>query len=120
MVFPLNFEQLNWASDVGVQKTSKIRMVLVPNIIEPENEELKQAAAECGLITEKKGMTFGYTFFIKEGCYSKELVSHELRHVYQYEIHGGIECFLPKYLASVAEDGYPDSKYEIDARNYEL
>ena len=48
------------------------------------------------------------------------ILSHELRHVAQYEQAGGIAPFLATHLANLAQHGYHDSPYEVDARAHEL
>jgi hypothetical protein len=44
------------------------------------------------------GLTLGHSILIVRGYMGNRLVSHECRHVYQYEIHGSIAAFLPVYL----------------------
>jgi hypothetical protein len=50
----------------------------------------------------------------------RRLVSHECRHVYQYETHGSIAAFLPIYLLQIATVGYVNAPFEQDARAHEL
>jgi hypothetical protein len=67
------------------------------------------------------GLTLGYAVFIRRGREtSVQLISHELRHVRQYEAAGSISSFLPIYLQSVIAYGYFDSPYEVDARAHEV
>jgi hypothetical protein len=48
------------------------------------------------------------------------LLSHECRHVHQYEAHGSIAAFLPVYLEQIATVGYRNSPLEQDARAHEV
>jgi hypothetical protein len=66
------------------------------------------------------GLTFGYSVFVARGQESMRLLSHEFRHVYQYEAHGSIAAFLPVYLQQVVEVGYENAPYEFDARAHEV
>ena len=51
---------------------------------------------------------------------SRLVLSHELRHVQQYEAVGSIALCTAKMLHELSRAGYVDSRYERDARNYEL
>lgn len=48
------------------------------------------------------------------------LISHELRHVQQYESFGGIETFMPVYLGQIASVGYRDAPLDQDAHVFEV
>jgi hypothetical protein len=54
------------------------------------------------------------------GYGTPRLISHEFRHVAQYEVAGSIEAFLPVYLAQIVEAGYEAAPFEVDARNHEI
>jgi hypothetical protein len=66
------------------------------------------------------GLTLGYAIFICEGHNSPRLLSHECRHVYQYEMCGSIAAFLPIYLQQIVDFGYMNAPFEIDAQKHEL
>ncbi len=51
---------------------------------------------------------------------SRRLLSHEFRHVAQFERAGSIAAFLPVYLESVVQEGYWGCRFEQDARAHEL
>lgn len=51
---------------------------------------------------------------------SVRLASHECRHVVQYEEAGSIAAFLPGYLKQLADVGYENAPYEIDAKAHEF
>jgi hypothetical protein len=61
-------------------------------------------------------MTLGYGIFVEAEHASIRLLSHECRHVYQYEQAGSIDAFLTEYLTQIATVGYADAPLEADAR----
>jgi hypothetical protein len=65
------------------------------------------------------GITFGHGIYIREGTVSNRLVSHELRHVHQYEAAGSIAAFLATYLQQIVTVGYDNAPLELDARAHE-
>lgn len=109
------------ARTVGAANPERIRVLEVPAIPAPEDPELQQVAREQNLIgPHTAGLTLGYGIFIVQGQLDVRLLSHECRHVRQVEVAGGLEAFLPLYLAQIAEFGYDDAPYERDARQHEL
>ncbi|MBV2129714.1 hypothetical protein [Arsukibacterium indicum] len=66
------------------------------------------------------GLTLGYGIYIKQGYLTRRLLSHELRHVHQYEQAGSHEAFLTRYIGDIIRFGYLDSPYEVDARYHEI
>ena len=66
------------------------------------------------------GLTLGHSILIRHGRMSRRLLSHECRHVFQYEQAGSIATFLPHYLRSIVQVGYWESPFEKDARDHEL
>ncbi len=65
------------------------------------------------------GMTFGYGVYVCHGYVTFSLLSHEFRHVQQYEQAGSIAAYLPAYLEQVVTVGYDNAPFEIDARAHE-
>jgi hypothetical protein len=63
------------------------------------------------------GLTLGYAVLV---CRDHEarprVLSHEFRHVHQYEVAGSIAAFLPGYLQQIVAHGYANAPLEIDAR----
>ena len=117
---PLNAASLTLASRVGVAEPERIRILSVPTVPAPDDPELQQIAMEQNLIgPHTAGLTLCYGIFIAEGCLTPRLLAHECRHVYQYEVAGSIEAFLPRYLQQIAEVGYERAAYEVDARAWE-
>jgi len=116
----LDASAMQLASTVGVQHPERIRLTIVATIPLPENDELRQAAVQSGLLGAGTiGLTLGYGIYLVEGRISDRLIRHECRHVYQYERAGSIEAFLARYVPEVLEFGYLDAPLEKDAREYE-
>lgn len=114
-------EQLaDTARGVGVQRPGLIRVAVVDSLPLPEDAMLRAAALHTGLLGPRMaGLTLGYAVFIRRGHETVRLLSHEFRHVQQYEAHGSIAAFLPVYLQQIVEFGYDNAPFEIDARAHE-
>jgi len=109
------------ARSVGVQRPELIRVIELPELPFPNDPYLALAANKTGLIGPGAvGLTLGYAVFILIGYRSNRLLSHEFRHVYQYESAGSIAAFLPLYLSEILSYGYEDAPYEIDAVAHEI
>jgi len=118
---PLSDVGIRLARAVGVTFPGKIRVSTVPNLPLPDDPQLRAVALETGLLGEGMiGVTFGYGIYVCAGHVDNRLVSHECRHVFQYEVAGSIEAFLPVYLGQIATVGYFDAPLEVDARTHEL
>lgn len=104
----------------GVNRPERVRVLEVAGIPVPDDPALRAATLEAGLLGPGTiGLTLGYGIYIREGHRSNRLVSHECRHVYQYEEAGSIAAFLPLYLAQILSVGYTDAPFEVDARAHE-
>lgn len=118
---PLSASGITIATAVGVSSPEKIRVLTVSALPLPEDPELKEVALATGLLGPGMiGMTLGYGIYVCDGHFSKRLISHECRHVHQYEVAGSIEKFLPLYLQQVALHGFHDAPFEADARAHEI
>lgn len=98
-----------------------IRILDVLHLPMPDDPQLKQAAAATGLLSPGMvGLTLGYGVLVCTG-YGQDvrLLSHEFRHVYQYEQAGSIAAFLPAYLQQIVTVGYHNAPLEMDARAHE-
>jgi hypothetical protein len=113
--------QIRIARGSGVRDPASIRLVVVDRIPLPDEPALKAAALQVGLSSEgMAGMTLGYAVMVRRGYEDNvRLLSHEFRHVAQYEASGGIRPFLGIHLADLAAFGYEDSPFEVDARAHE-
>jgi len=108
------------AISVGVQRTDLVRVKLVDQLPQPTHPDLLAVGLQTGLLgPQMAGITLGYAIIIRQRQLSNRLISHELRHVHQYEAFGSIGNFLTTYLAQIASVGYHQSPLEIDARQHE-
>lgn len=117
---PLTDSGMSLARVVGVRRPDHIRTVVVSSLPIPSDPELQLAALQTGLLGPNMvGLTLGYAIYIVNRYGSNRLVSHECRHVYQYETAGSIAAFLPIYLQQIVEYGYRLAPFEVDARAHE-
>ena len=116
---PLNAEGVRLARAVGVRHPELIRIAEVAGLPFPADPELRSAALQAGLLGPGIGLTLGYAIYVVTGHLSNRLLSHECRHVRQYEAAGSIAAFLPVYLQQVVLYGYRMAPYEVDAREHE-
>lgn len=108
------------ATAVGVQRPDLVRVKVVNRLPQPTNPELLAVGLETGLLgPQMAGITFGHAIFIRQGHVTNRLLSHELRHVHQYEAFGSIGAFLTTYLGQIATVGYDRAPLELDAQQYE-
>jgi hypothetical protein len=108
------------AKAVGVTDPESVRIFEVPSIPLPDNIELRDAAVSAGLFSPTMaGLTLGYGIYIVHGHRTDPLVSHELRHVFQYEQSRSVATFVSEYLAQLMSFGYSNAPMEIDARNHQ-
>jgi hypothetical protein len=108
------------ARSVGVSRPDLIRVALVDSLPMPTDPMLQAAAVQTGLLgPHMTGLTLGYAVFIRPGHTTWRLLSHEFRHVYQYEQAGSIATFLPAYLQQILQFGYANAPLEVDARAHE-
>lgn len=118
---PLSDLGVRLARSVGVYSPGKIRICTVSTLPVPDDPELRTVALSMGLLGPGMvGLTLGHGIYICDGHFSNRLISHECRHVHQYEQAGSIRAFLPLYLQQIAEYGYEGAPYEVDARDHEV
>lgn len=109
------------ARQVGVMHPERIYLYEVAAIDRPNQPELAALCEQFGFLTEDTiGLALGYGIYIKQGYLTTRLLSHELRHVYQYEQAGSPEAFLSRYIGEIMQFGYLDAPLEIDARAHEF
>ncbi len=117
---PLTPRERLLADCVEVRRPDEVRIRMVAQLPIPQDAELHAAATRAGLLGPGMiGLTLGHGIYIMTGFVTARLVSHECRHVYQYERAGSIAEFLPQYLDQVLRFGYRDAPFEVDARNWE-
>lgn len=116
----LDKSELELARRVGVARPELIRLALVAALPMPDDPDLQAAAVQTGLLGPKTvGLTLGYSVFICRDYITPRLLSHEFRHVYQYEQAGSIAAFLPGYLQQIVQFGYAGAPLELDACAHE-
>jgi len=118
---PLVAGEARLARSVGVAHPERVRVSVVDALPVPNDPTLRAAALESGLLGQGAiGLTLGHSIFVRAGHETARLLSHELRHVYQYERAGSIAGFLPTYLQQIIEVGYAACPLERDARGHEV
>ncbi len=117
----LKAAELTLARRVGVWRPENIRVSVVDRMPVPDDAQLRIAAIQTGLLAAGTlGLTLGYAVLVRRGHEaSLRLLSHEFRHVSQYERAGSIASFLPLYLQEIVVYGYADAPSELDARAHE-
>ena len=117
----LNAADLALAKRVGVKQPEQIRTKIVDQLPLPAEPLLRQAALQTGLLGPGMvGLTLGHSILVVRGHMGRRLLSHECRHVHQYEDYGSIAAFLPVYLEQIATVGYHNAPLEQDARAHEV
>ncbi len=117
----LTSEQIVIASQVGVLRPEKIRILPVARISPPDDPLLRKVAEEMNFLgPDAIGLTLGYGIYLREGYITDRLLSHEFRHVQQYEVAGSVQVFIAEYIQQIFQHGYYDSPYEVDARAHEI
>jgi hypothetical protein len=113
-------QEQDLARAVGVTKPERIRVAVVATLPLPDDLELRAAALHTGLLGPgMTGLTLGYAVIVCHDHETTRLLSHEFRHVYQYEQAGGIAAFLPPYLEEIVRVGYHNTSFERDAAAHE-
>ncbi len=117
----LDADALSVARQVGVQLPEEIRVSYVDRMPLPEDPELRAVALQTGLLGPSTiGLTLGHGIYAVNKHWSITVLSHECRHVYQFERAGSIAAFLPQYLGQIATFGYANAPLEVDARAHEI
>ena len=116
----LNSTEMNLVKASGVVHPELVRILEVPALPLPDDAELQEATISNGLLGPNMvGLTLGYGIYICHGHRNNRLVSHELRHVFQYECAASISNFLTDYLKQINTFGYSKAPLEIDAQKHE-
>jgi hypothetical protein len=118
---PLSEDELGVARRVGVREPERIRVLQVPTVPMPYSLALRAAVIQAGMFgPHVHGMTLGYGVFVAAEHVSLRLLSHEFRHVAQFEEAGSLDDFLTQYLTQIVTVGYEDAPFEADARAHEI
>jgi sorbitol-specific phosphotransferase system component IIA len=106
---------------MGVRAPQRVRVLVVDAIAAPADDNLQALVHSTGLFSgQLDGLTPGYGIYIVRGRETRQLISHECRHVYQCESAGSIAAFIPQYLDQVLSLGYARAPFEIDAYAHEI
>ena len=117
----LNAEEIAFARKVGVTNPELVRIQSCDHLPRPQDPSLQAAADQTGLLGPGMiGLTLGYSVFVCRGHETPRVLSHEFRHVFQYEQNGAIAGFLPLYLQEIVTMGYQNALFEVDARAHEI
>ena len=117
---PLEDFELTLAREAEVRQPERIRLLECSSMPQPDDHQLSQAARAIGFLnTDTIGLTLGYGIYVRSGPITQRLLSHEFRHVQQYEVSGSLETFLAEYLHQIVTVGYEHAPLEVDARRYE-
>ncbi|MDF3080479.1 hypothetical protein [Burkholderia sola] len=118
---PLTPRQADDARTVGVAQPDRIRVMAVERMPFPDTPTLAAIARDTGLLSPATiGLTLGHAVYVLRGQDTRRLLTHEFRHVHQYEAAGSIGAFLARYLHEIATVGYHDAPLEADARQHEF
>lgn len=118
---PLDATWLAIAKSRGVQHPERIRFGDLPHLAMPEDPELVEALRAIGMVGPAVGaVTLGYGMAVMPGLGLQFwLLAHEFRHVHQFEAAGSLAAYLTHFLQQVADHGYGEAPYEMDARAHE-
>lgn len=97
---PLGGQHAADALQVGVQESSRVRVLVIERLPLPDDERLAKVARSCSIITlASRGAGIGHGIMIRADCWGdRELLVHQLVHVAQCERCGGLEPFVEEYL----------------------
>jgi hypothetical protein len=116
----LSTDEMEIAKQAKIANIQSIRLLQVEKIPRPQDKELLQAIQTLKVISEStNGLTMGNGIFIRTDFWRQQcLIAHELFHVRQYELSGGIGEFLKEYLLQCRNFSYSKAPMEQDAVNF--
>lgn len=118
---PLAPHELALAHHAGVSEPQRVRLLELDPFPQPADPALCAAATAYGLLGEGScGLTAGHGILVRRGMVNARVLSHECRHVQQYEVAGSTLAFLTDYLGQIMDHGYDKAPLERDARNHEV
>lgn len=115
----LTDDQMSDARRIGVAVPERVRLLQVEEIPLPQDPGLHAAAKATGLLSPTTaGLTLRYGIVIRSPFWGeRDLVAHELVHVWQYEQFGGFAPFLRQYLWECLTLGYAKAPMEQEAQS---
>ena len=117
---PLTSNQIELASEVGIKRPEKVRIIFVDDVPFPkENEDMREMGEALGFIGSgviNNAQAFGYTIWVRNGyTLNRPSLAHELVHVMQIERNGDFGAFVKQYMLQLLEHGHMDMPLEIEA-----
>jgi hypothetical protein len=119
---PLDKAGIRIAKTVGVKHPERVRVVQCEEQLPiPDNQDARDAYFK--FFREAVAVTIGYVVWVRRKSMqdpriARLILSHELRHVQQFEQTSSIAEFVTNLLKEINCSGYRDSFYERDARNH--
>ncbi len=109
--------QLADARALGVENSTRIRLLCVPRIPLPASPQLRTFLSAFGAIPgEPNALAARYGIFVRRDCWSeRRVLLHEFVHTMQFERLGGLRPFLQHYLFECLTSGYAFSALEREA-----
>ena len=109
------------AEKSGVRHPERIRLTHVAALPAPVCPHLRARMTALGVMDAGiVGMTLGYAVLVRHGHATPRVLSHEFRHVQQYEAAGSLRAFLTDYVGQIIAYGYAGAPWEQDARAHEV
>lgn len=117
---PLTSNQIELASDIGIKRPEKVRIIFVDDVPFPkENEDMREMGEALGFIGSgviNNAQAFGYTIWVRNGyTLDRPSLAHELVHVMQIERKGDFGAFVKQYMMQLLKHGHMDMPLEIEA-----
>ena len=116
---PLDPAERAISAAAGVRYPERVRIAVVDAIPQPADPLLREAAQQAGLLgPDTVGLALGHAVLLRaDFAAERDVLTHELRHVRQYECYGSIKAFLSVYLPQIVQFGYQHAPMELSARS---
>lgn len=117
---PLTPAQREMATEIGIERPDKVRLVLVDAVPFPtEDAAMREIGEKLGFIgpgVVNNAQAFGYTIWVRDGfVLDRPGLAHELVHVWQIERSADFAAYLQEYMGQLRRHGHEDMPLEIEA-----
>ena len=117
---PLDPEQLELATRIGILHPEKVRLVMVDAVPFPSHDAAMRRLGESmgfiGADVINNAQAFGYTIWVRKGfVLDRARLAHELVHVEQIERSAGFSVYARKYIEQLREFGHANMPLEREA-----
>lgn len=117
---PLTSNQIELASQLGIEHPEKVRLVFVDAVPFPTEDAKMRAIGETlGFIgpgVTNNAQAFGYTIWVRNGfTLDRPGLAHELVHVEQIERSSSFGGYVMQYMQELLEYGHADMPLELEA-----